>query len=50
MAHVHDEVIIEGESDIDICKICKVMSKFPDWAKNLPLCVDGYTCEFYKKD
>ncbi|KRN88712.1 DNA polymerase [Ligilactobacillus ceti] len=50
VAHIHDELIIEGDKSLSLDKICKDMSMLPDWNKTLLLNADGYTCEFYKKD
>lgn len=50
VAHVHDEVIIECDSDVKPEDICKQMSSTPSWAKGLLLNADGYECNFYKKD
>ena len=49
VAHVHDEVIIEGEG-LSLEEICSIMRQVPPWGKGLILDADGYTCEFYKKD
>lgn len=49
--HIHDEAVVEvpeGVSSVD--EICRIMSEAPAWAAGLPLRVDGYECEFYKKD
>ena len=50
VAHVHDEVIIEADSQISVTEICKQMSQVPPWAKGLLLDADGYECDFYQKD
>lgn len=50
VAHVHDEIIIEAKVNTQLETICKVMSIAPNWAKELPLDADGYTCKFYKKE
>ena len=50
VAHVHDEVIIEANSQISVTEVCKQMSQVPPWAKGLLLDADGYECEFYQKD
>lgn len=50
VAHVHDELIIEADKDMEFSTICKEMSQTPPWAKGLILRADGYECEFYKKD
>ena len=48
--HVHDEIVIEADSDVEVRDICKLMSRVPDWAEGLPLEADGFECNFYKKD
>ena len=50
VAHVHDEVIIEANTQISVTEVCKQMSQVPPWAKGLLLDADGYECEFYQKD
>ena len=50
VAHVHDEVIIEADSQISVTEVCKQMSQVPPWAKGLLLDADGYECDFYQKD
>lgn len=48
--HIHDELIIETDPDMQLEYICKQMSKTPHWAKGLLLRADGYETYFYKKD
>ena len=50
VAHVHDEIIIEADSDMQLSTVCEEMGQTPPWAKGLLLCADGYECRFYKKD
>ena len=50
VAHVHDEVIIEANTQISVTEVCKQMSQVPPWAKGLLLDANGYECEFYQKD
>ena len=50
VAHVHDEVIIEADSQISVTEVCKQMSQVPPWAKGLLLDADGYECDLYQKD
>lgn len=50
VAHVHDELIIEVPKDETVEHISGLMSKSPDWCRDLVLNADGYECEFYKKD
>lgn len=51
--HVHDEVIVEvpAEAANDALeKIIAIMGAPIDWAPELYLTTDGFTCDFYKKD
>ena len=48
--HIHDELVIEADSDISLEFICKQMSNTPPWANGLLLRADGYETDFYKKD
>ena len=49
--HVHDEVVLEVESEeVDVKKVCEIMSEVPLWADGLLLNAEGYACDFYKKD
>lgn len=48
--HIHDELVIEADSDISLEFICKQMSNTPPWANGLLLRADGYETNFYKKD
>ena len=50
VAHVHDEIILEADQDMDFKAVCEQMGRTPPWAKGLLLRADGYECEFYKKD
>lgn len=48
--HIHDEVIIEEPlKSSTLEKICEIMKEPPQWAKGLPLEVDGFQCDFYRK-
>lgn len=47
--HVHDEVVIEGESGI-LDQVNDIMAEPVEWAEGLPLTADGYETPFYKKD
>ncbi|TDT71515.1 DNA polymerase [Hypnocyclicus thermotrophus] len=49
VAHVHDEIIIEADSNLSLV-VCEQMGRVPHWAKGLLLRADGYTCDFYQKD
>lgn len=51
--HVHDEVVCEvlqRNALINEQEIFQIMSMSPTWAKDLPLTVDGYSTNYYKKD
>ena len=48
--HIHDELVIEAEDDIQLEDICKKMAINPSWAEGLLLRADGYETPFYKKD
>ncbi len=50
VAHIHDEVVIEADTDMKLEDICERMASLPVWAEGLLLRADGYTCDFYKKD
>ena len=50
VGHVHDELIIECNQDVDLDTICTQMGRTPDWIKGILLRADGYETEFYKKD
>lgn len=48
--HIHDEVIIEEPlKSLTLEGICEIMKEPPQWAKGLPLEVDGFQCDFYRK-
>lgn len=49
VGHVHDEVIVECDTDTTVEQICGSMEKAPEWAEGLLLRADGYECEFYMK-
>lgn len=46
VAHVHDEIVVEGDY-LEI--VCDVMTKNPPWADGLPLNVDGKLRQRYTK-
>lgn len=50
VGHVHDELIIECNPDVDLNVICKQMGRSPDWMPDILLRADGYETDFYKKD
>lgn len=47
VGHVHDEVLVEGEHDVD--EVAAVMSELPSWATDLPIAGEGYTADRYRK-
>lgn len=47
VGHVHDEVIVEGEHDVE--KIAKIMCEGLPWSAGLPIDAEGFTCERYRK-
>lgn len=48
--HVHDEIVIEADSELSLKVVCEKMGRTPSWAKGLLLRADGYETDFYKKD
>ena len=48
--HIHDELVIEAESDLSLDAVFNQMGKTPPWAEGLCLRADGYSTPFYKKD
>ena len=50
VGHVHDEVILEAESEQAVDDIATQMANTPDWMKDIHLRADGYECDFYQKD
>ena len=48
--HVHDEIVIEADSQLSLEAVCEQMGQTPSWAKGLLLRADGYETNFYKKD
>lgn len=47
VGHVHDEVIIEGEHDVNA--VAAIMCELPRWAQDLPLAAEGFVCSRYRK-
>jgi DNA polymerase len=47
VAHVHDEIIVEGEHDVE--EIKAIMTEVPSWAEGLPIDGEGFTCARYRK-
>lgn len=50
VGHVHDELIIEVPTYIQVEDISKRMALSPSWMKEICLNADGYETLFYKKD
>jgi len=50
VAHVHDEIIIEGNPSVSLDAVCEHMGRVPSWAPGLLLRADGYICDYYRKD
>lgn len=49
--HIHDEVVIESDTDkASLDDVVKIMSEPIPWAPGLPLGADGWTGEFFRKD
>lgn len=46
VAHVHDEVVVEGD---DLPGVTKIMTEVPDWAPGLPIDGEGFVAPFYIK-
>ena len=49
VAHIHDEIVIEADTQMSVEAVCEQMSRTPPWAKGLPLRAEGYECWFYRK-
>lgn len=49
VAHVHDEIILEVDREVNVQTICEIMSKTPRWAASLVLKAEGYEDEWYRK-
>jgi DNA polymerase len=45
---VHDEIVIEG-ADLDLGDVERIMSTPPSWCADLPLTVDGFKAERFRK-
>ena len=50
VGHVHDELIIECNPNVDLKAVCEQMGRSPDWMPDILLRADGYETMFYKKD
>jgi len=47
VAHVHDEILVEGDHDVD--EITKIMCTLPTWAAALPIDGEGSVMRRYRK-
>ena len=47
--HVHDEIVIEAKSNVNISDVTDVMKQTPSWAKGLKLDVEAFASSFYRK-
>ncbi len=50
VGHVHDELIIEANSNVSLRAVCEQMGRTPAWMPGLVLRADGYECAFYQKE
>lgn len=48
--HVHDEIVVEAESDQTLEDVTAIFSQPIDWCRDLPLKGAGYTTPYYLKD
>ncbi|GHU75394.1 DNA polymerase [Clostridia bacterium] len=47
--HIHDEIVMEASPKVSVDAVCQLMSRSPQWAKELNLRADGFQCQFYQK-
>jgi DNA polymerase bacteriophage-type len=48
--HVHDEIVSEVPKDFgSLAKFEELICQMPDWATGLPMAVEGFECERYRK-
>ena len=47
--HVHDEVICEIDDDSQFQLVKNIMTNAPEWARDLPLAVEGFVADRYQK-
>lgn len=48
--HVHDEIVAEVPKDFgSLAEFEQLICQMPDWATGLPMAVEGFECERYKK-
>jgi DNA polymerase len=48
--HVHDEIVVEASSELNLDDVTSTMAILPKWAKGLTLNAEGFETTFYKKD
>lgn len=48
--HIHDELIIEASTGVDLQAVCEQMGRVPPWLPGAVLRADGYETEWYRKD
>lgn len=47
VGHVHDEVLMSGDRDLDA--VTRIITESPEWADGLPLSAEGFTTSRYRK-
>ncbi|GHV28210.1 hypothetical protein FACS18948_6830 [Clostridia bacterium] len=47
--HCHDEVVVEASPKVSVDAVSKLMTRSPDWAKDLKLRAEGFESLWYKK-
>ena len=48
--HIHDEAVVEAESEDCLEQVIDAMESGPDWTEGLPLKAEGYCCRYYQKN
>lgn len=48
--HVHDEIVVEASSELNLEDVTTTMAILPKWATGLALNAEGFETSFYKKD
>ena len=48
--HIHDEAVVEAESEDCLEQVINAMESGPDWTDGLPLKAEGYCCRYYQKN
>lgn len=49
LAHVHDEVILEVDRDVEVADVNRLMAVTPDWLEGCPIEAESHEAECYKK-